>query len=96
MNPNLTCTRTVVVKLLNGLHLGPSSQVVQMAQRFQCDIRIHMGDRTIDAKSMLDLMTLAAAHGAELQIEAHGEDCEAAVAALVGLFDNDFNVHRAV
>ena len=90
MNPNPTCTREVVVQLPNGLHLGPSSQVVRTALRFNCEVKIRKGERTIDAKSMLDLMTLAAEFGAGLVIEATGPDSVAAVDALSALFEKNF------
>ena len=76
-NSNTTCIRDVVVKLENGLHLGPSSQIVQLAQKFKSELWIRKGDRTVDGKSMLDLLTLAAEHGTVLAIEARGADANA-------------------
>lgn len=94
MNQNPTCTRDVVVKLENGLHLGPSSQIVQLAQKFSCDLVIRKGDRSVDGKSMLDLLTLAAEHGAALQLEARGADAAEAVAAIAGLFERNFVIDQ--
>ncbi|RPI80863.1 MAG: HPr family phosphocarrier protein, partial [Planctomycetaceae bacterium] len=54
----------VVVRLKNGLHLAPAVQIVRTAQQFHAEFAIHKGDRCVDGKSMLDLMTLAAEHGA--------------------------------
>jgi phosphocarrier protein len=90
MNPNPTCTREVVVKLENGLHLGPSSQIVQLAQKFKSEVIIRKGDRTVDGKSMLDLLTLAAEHGAVLQLEARGDDAIQALEAVASLFERNF------
>ncbi len=90
MNPNSTCTREVVVKLENGLHLGPSSQIVQLAQKFKSEVLIRKGDRTVDGKSMLDLLTLAAEHGTVLQLEARGDDAAQALEAVASLFDRNF------
>ena len=51
MNPDPDSTREVVVKLENGLHLRPLSQIVQLAQRFSA---ILFGGDTVDGKSSLD------------------------------------------
>ena len=93
MNPMPSCTRDVIVGLENGLHLGPSSQIVQLAQKFSCEFQIRKGDRVVDAKSMLDLLTLAAEHGSLLSLEAHGTDASEALAAIAALFDRNFDVH---
>jgi phosphotransferase system HPr (HPr) family protein len=92
MNPDPipTCTRAVVVKLENGLHLGPSSQIVQLAQKFTSTLVIRKGDRKVDGKSMLDLLTLAAEHGTVLELEASGADAVEALEAVAGLFERNF------
>ena len=90
MKPDPDCTREVVVKLENGLHLGPSSQIVQLAQRFSSELLIRKGDRIVDGKSMLDLLTLAAEHGSVLVLETRGADAVEALQAIAGLFDRNF------
>jgi phosphocarrier protein HPr len=90
MNPNPTCTREVVVRLENGLHLGPSSQIVQLAQRFKCEVLIRKGERTVDGKSMLDLLTLAAEHGTILELQVQGDDAAQALEAIASLFERNF------
>jgi phosphocarrier protein HPr len=90
MNPISTCTRDVVVKLENGLHMGPSSQIVQLAQKFKSDVVIRKGDRIVDGKSILDLLTLAAEHGTALQLETSGPDAAAAAEAIAALFERNF------
>ena len=92
MNQIPTCTREVIVKLNDGLHIRPSSQIVKTAQRFSSALVIRKGDRAVDGKSILDMMTLAAEQGAVLQIEAQGADADDAVAAIVALFDRNFVV----
>ncbi|HLJ10749.1 MAG TPA: HPr family phosphocarrier protein [Planctomycetaceae bacterium] len=82
--------REVVVRLENGLHLGPCSQIVQLAQKFNCDLSIRKGDRTVDGKSMLDLLTLAAEQSTVLALEARGADAAEALEAIAALFDRNF------
>jgi len=95
MNLSPTCTRDVVVNLENGLHLTPSSQIVQVLQKFSCQLLIRKGDKVVDAKSMLDLLTLAAEKGELLRLEASGTDAEDAIAAVVRLFDEGFSANRS-
>lgn len=90
MEQSSVCQREVTVNLENGLHLGPSSQIVQTAQRFGCELRIHKGSRCVDGTSMLDLLTLAAEQGTALILETHGPRAEEALNALVELFDRNF------
>lgn len=85
-------TRDVVVNLENGLHLGPCSQIVQAAMRFECQLFIRKGDRSVSAKSMLDLLTLVAERGTVLTLEAMGNGAQDAIDAIVRLFDRNFVV----
>jgi phosphotransferase system HPr (HPr) family protein len=96
MNPDPipNCIRAVVVKLENGLHLGPSSQIVQLAQKFTSTLVIRKGDRKVDGKSMLDLLTLAAEHGTVLELETSGADAAEALQAVAGLFERNFSTEE--
>lgn len=92
MNSTPTCARDVVVRLENGLHLGPSSQIVQLAQKFGCEFKIRKGERVVDGKSMLDLLTLAAEHGTVLSLETSGIDAAEALEAIARLFEQNFGI----
>ena len=94
MNSIPTCTRNVIVGLESGLHLTPSSQIVQLAQKFSSEFLIRKGDKTVDGKSMLDLMQLAAEHGETLLLEARGDDAAEAVVAIARLFERNFNLDQ--
>ena len=82
--------QAVVVTAADGLHLRPLSQIARLAQQFASDVKIRKEDRTVDAKSMLDLMTLNATRGTTLHVEASGPDAAEAVRRLVELFESDF------
>jgi phosphocarrier protein len=90
MNSITTCTREVVVKLENGLHLRPLSEIVKLAQRFSSELSIRKGDRTVDGKVMLDLLTLAAEQGSVLVLETRGADASDALEAIAALFERNF------
>jgi phosphotransferase system HPr (HPr) family protein len=90
MDRNPVVTREVTVNLRDGLHLHPISQIVQVARQYACEIRIHKDDRSADARSPLDILTLGVEFGSVLRLEACGEQASEAVAALVSLFRNNF------
>lgn len=81
---------TVSVNLEQGLHLVPCSRIVQVARKSLCNIHLHNGDRSANAKNVLDIVSLNAVFGTDLTIEAIGEGAEAAVQQLVDLFESNF------
>lgn len=82
----------VTVKVLNrtGLHARPAALLAKLANRFQCSVRIVVGQRSADAKSILDLLTLGAGPGTELLVCTSGSDEAAAVQAIQALFADKF------
>ncbi|MBA3699762.1 MAG: HPr family phosphocarrier protein [Planctomycetes bacterium] len=73
-----------------GLHARPSTQIATTASRFSSDIHIGKDEMVVDAKSVLELLMLAAECGTELVITAEGDDAKVAVAALVELVKGRF------
>ena len=57
--------------------------LAQKAQSFKSSVRLKTANREVDAKSILELLTLAAENGAEITVQADGEDETQAVDALV-------------
>ena len=82
--------KTVIVNHKVGLHARPAAVFVQAAAKFSSAISVSCEDRTANAKSILNVLTLGAHQGAEITIVAEGEDAEEALAALVELVDNNF------
>ena len=80
------------VKILNraGIHARPASLIVQTAQKFESSVFIKKEDAEINAKSIMNILTLGATFGMELTLSAEGPDEEAAVSELAELFDNKF------
>ena len=80
------------VRIVNelGLHARPAAAFVKVAGRYQSDIQIRRDDMTVNGKSIMGVMTLAAERGSELVIVAEGADAEAAVQALAGLVKGGF------
>jgi phosphotransferase system HPr (HPr) family protein len=93
----LTDHRQFVILDPLGLHLRPAARLAALARSFRSDIRIIAKGSTADAKSLLDLVALAAGCGTTLDIVAHGPDAEGAVVALKEFFvGHDGSVSRAV
>lgn len=90
MISQMTSRRTVTVNLAKGLHLVPCSRIVEYVRDFKGDVKIIRDDTTADAKSIFDLMTLAAPQGTALIVEANGEDADKLADGLERLFANDF------
>ena len=82
---SLRSRRQVVIIDSLGLHLRPAAKVVVLAKSFRSDIRVVCKGHTANARSIIDLVTLAAECGTTLDFVAHGPDAEEAVAALTDL-----------
>ena len=79
---------TVVNSL--GMHARAAARFVRLAGDFQSRILVTRGHRTIDGKSILGLLLLAAARGTVLDISAEGVDETEALAALCALTESGF------
>jgi len=66
-------------------------QFVEVASRFGSAIDVISGDKRADAKSIMEVLMLAAEKDAELVIQAEGEDAEEAVEALAELVASKFD-----
>jgi len=73
-----------------GLHARASAKLTKLAGGFRSDIFISRGDRRVNAKSIMGVMMLAAGMGTEVQIDASGDDEQAAVDALPALIHDKF------
>ena len=80
------------VKLINkyGLHQRPAMKVIETASKFQSDIHLIRDGQRCNAKSIVEVIMLAAEFGTELQVEADGPDAQDAVEAMQALFVNKF------
>ena len=81
-----------VVKVSNkmGLHARPAAMLVQTSSKFQSSVKIFKDDFEVDAKSIMGVMTLAAAPGSELKFIAEGPDENEVLDAIEALFNSGF------
>lgn len=74
-----------------GLHGRASAKLAETASRFASDIRLLGEAGEVDAKSILDVMSVACGRGAVVKVRAVGPDAEAAVMAIEALVRNKFD-----
>lgn len=86
----MTVERKVTIVNSEGLHARPSGAVVALASEFKSELSIRCGDRSVNGRSILELITLGAACGAELHVSAVGPDAEQLVGALEALVSSGF------
>jgi phosphocarrier protein len=73
-----------------GLHARASAKLTQTASQFQSDVWLSRNGRRVNGKSIMGVMMLAAAKGAQIHIETQGPDEDAALTALVDLIQDKF------
>lgn len=86
--------RQVMVGNPHGLHARPAGRLAQEALGFKASISIVHDGQEVDAKSILDILTLAAGEGSSLEIRAVGDDAELALDTLEKLFVSRFEEEK--
>ena len=81
--------RTVVLAGKHGLHARPAAELVKVAGRYQSDIQLTKDDTTVDAKSIMGVMMLAADCGSELVVTVEGPDEGEAAEAVILFLETD-------
>lgn len=79
---------TIINRL--GLHARAAAKFVNLTSKFQSDIQVVKNDKTVNGKSIMGIMMLAAAKGTTLEIIASGTDEEAAIYEIEQLLQNRF------
>jgi len=79
---------TIINKL--GLHARASAKFVSLAAEFESEITLKRNGQQINGKSIMGIMMLAAAKGAEIEICADGDDEKTAIEALTELVNDRF------
>jgi phosphocarrier protein HPr len=83
-------SKTVVINNAQGMHARPATLFAELASGFESTIEVVRDSQVVDGKSILHVMTLAAAQGTELTIHANGADAKQAVDALAQLVESEF------
>lgn len=83
--------RDIVISNSLGIHARPASLIVQTAMPFECDIVIEKDGTIANAKSIMNVMMLAAGHGSTVTVKATGKDEQKAIDSICQLFEAKFN-----
>lgn len=82
--------KKVTISNRAGLHARPISKFVELANRFQAPLEVCCNGQSVDGKSIIQLMTLAAAFGTELELISEGSDSDVLLDSLVALVNSRF------
>lgn len=72
------------------MHARAAARFVQLASRFQAHVKVSRAGQTMDGKSIMGILLLAAATGTVLTVSTDGEDEQAALDELCGFIENGF------
>ncbi len=86
-----TLSKTLEITNRLGLHARPAAQLVQTAAQFDADVTVTKDGQTVNGKSILGLMMLAAGIGAVIEVSASGPQAVEALAAIERLVAEKFN-----
>ena len=86
-----TWTKELVVRNRSGIHARVSTLIAQRCREFASEIRLRKGSAVADCRSVLDLLSLGAANGTTVILEATGDDAAEAISLITALFEARFN-----
>ena len=87
----MTASRSVEIINKRGLHARASAKFVRMASTFDAEVTVSKDGSTVDARSIMGLMMLAAGPGCCIEIQAQGAEATAALDALAKLVADRFD-----
>lgn len=82
--------RTFVIVNTLGLHARAAAQLVQLANRYRSEVHLEKDGTQVNGKSIMGVLTLAAAKGTEIVVLVEGADADDAIAALTKLIEGGF------
>lgn len=84
-------SKEMVVQNKLGIHARPASLFVKTANRFQCNVFVEKDGETVNGKSIMGMMMLAAGPGSKVKVHAEGADAMQAIYDLELLFERKFD-----
>ena len=81
-----------VIRIVNekGLHARASAKFVQLVEKFDADVRVIRCGESVGGTSIMGLMSLAAARGTDITVDAVGTDAAAVITAIDSLVSSKF------
>jgi phosphocarrier protein len=83
-------SRTFVIINSLGLHARAAAQLVQTANRFRSEVLVEKDGMEVNGKSIMGVLTLAAARGAQITVSAEGDDSDQVLQALAKIIESGF------
>ena len=80
----------IILQNETGLHARPAGELVKLTSTFRCDVKLTANGKTVNAKSILAIMSLGINARTEIEIECNGENEEEAMNKIVEAFNNRF------
>jgi len=87
----MAAVREVEIVNERGLHARASAKFVKLAATFDAEVTVTRDGTTVDARSIMGLMMLAAGIGSTIEIAAEGPEAKPALDALVDLVQGKFD-----
>jgi len=78
----MTAEKEILIKNESGLHARPAALFVQIANKYDCEIKVRKGKQTVNGKSIMGIMMLAAEKGSKITLIAEGNGAENAIQEL--------------
>jgi len=86
-----TVSAEVEIKNMMGIHLRPASAIVQATNRFpDCEVQLTKDGQTVNGKSIMSVIMLAAEQGSRIRIDVEGNGAEQLLADMVKLIEDGF------
>ena len=82
--------RTFLIVNTLGLHARAAAQLVQLANRYRSEVHVEKDGTQVNGKSIMGVLTLAAAKGTEIVVCCEGDDADDAMTALAKLIEAGF------
>jgi phosphocarrier protein len=84
-------SETITITNETGLHARPASVFVSTATKFKSELTLLKGEKRVNAKSIMGVLSMGITKGTEITISAEGPDEEEAAGALLELIKSNFN-----
>ncbi len=82
--------KLITVKNRAGIHARPAAIIAQTSNKFACEISLSRDDTTVNAKSIMGVITMAAGYNTVLTLRTEGSDEKEAAEAIEALFESKF------
>lgn len=82
--------KLLTVKNRAGIHARPAAIIAQTANKFECEVMLARDDTTVNAKSIMGVITMAAGYNTVLTLRTEGTDEKEAADAIESLFNSKF------